>query len=259
MNWLSYTSLAWTERILSPPEDMREEAQVYIDAVKMNFDGGARTMLHLGCGAGGHDFHFRDHFEITGVDLCEEMLVMARGLNPEVRYFQGDMRSVRLDRKFDAVVVPDSIMYMTTIEDVKKVLGTAALHLVPGGVFLAVVHPKEAFRNNNFVYSGSDRETEVTVFENNHVVSDSTYEAVMVYLIRRGGDLQILHDVHTLGLFSHSEWMGAFDGSGLFMVEEIALDDLYDDFLAEDGDYRLKAYVCTFSRKKKDEDLAVLI
>lgn len=247
MTWPSYTSLAWTERILAPPGGLAEEAQVYIEAVKRNSGGKARTMLHLGCGAGGHDFHFKDHFDVTGVDLCEEQLVLARDLNPGVRYFQGDMRNVRLGRNFDAVVIPDSIMYMTTMEDLGKALMTSAAHLDPGGVFLAVVHPKEIFRDNNFVYSGSDGETVVTVFENNHVVSDSTYEAVMVYLIRRGGDLQIHHEVHTLGLFSSREWMGALERSGLSLEEEIDLDHLYDDFLSEEGIYRLKAYVCKSS------------
>ena len=58
MNWLSYTSLAWTERILAPPGYLAEEAQIYIEAVKRNSGRKVRTMLHLGCGAGGHDFHF---------------------------------------------------------------------------------------------------------------------------------------------------------------------------------------------------------
>lgn len=249
MDWLSYTSLAWTERILAPPGDLAEEAQIYIEAVKRNSGGKARTMLHLGCGAGGHDFHFKGHFEITGVDLCGEQLALARDLNPGVRYIQGDMRNIRLDRKFDAVVIPDSIMYMSTVEDLDKALLTSATHLVPGGVFLAVVHPKELFRNNNFVYSGSDGDTQVTVFENDHVVSDSTYEAAIVYLIRRETELQIYNEVHTLGLFSNSEWMRAFEGSGLVLNEEIALNDLYDHFLAEEGEYRLKAFVCEKRRQ----------
>ncbi|MDY0178642.1 MAG: hypothetical protein RBR55_02030, partial [Synergistaceae bacterium] len=101
----------------------------------------------------------------------------------------------------------------------------------------------------NFVYSGSDGDTQVTVFENDHVVSDSTYEAAIVYLIRRETELQIYNEVHTLGLFSNSEWMRAFEGSGLVLNEEIALNDLYDHFLAEEGEYRLKAFVCEKRRQ----------
>jgi hypothetical protein len=80
MNWLSYTSLAWTERILSPPEDMREEAQVYIDAVKMNFDGGARTMLHLGCGAGGMTFISGIILRSQGWTFAKRCLLWREGL-----------------------------------------------------------------------------------------------------------------------------------------------------------------------------------
>lgn len=41
-------------------------------------------MLHLGCGAGGHDFHFNQHFAVTGVDLSDGMLELAKKRNPEV-------------------------------------------------------------------------------------------------------------------------------------------------------------------------------
>jgi hypothetical protein len=40
---------------------------------------------------------------MTLVDLSEEMLVVSRQLNPECQHHQGDMRTVRLGRTFDAV------------------------------------------------------------------------------------------------------------------------------------------------------------
>ena len=43
-------------------------------------------------------------FEMTLSDLSAEMLEVSRGINPELRHIQGDMRSLRLDGpKFDAV------------------------------------------------------------------------------------------------------------------------------------------------------------
>jgi predicted TPR repeat methyltransferase len=120
VNWMAYNELAWTGDILAPPETYEEEALIYVEAIKSRIYAQIVTMLHLGCGAGGHDFHFKEHFSVTGVDISEGMLALAKKRNPEVTYVTGDMRTVDLNRKFDVVVIPDSIMYMTTLEDLKK-------------------------------------------------------------------------------------------------------------------------------------------
>ena len=245
MNWIAYNQLAWTDTILARPEDFEEETTTYINLIKSKLSASSPTMLHLGCGAGGHDCHFKQHFSVTGVDLSEGMLEIARKRNPEVIYLHGDMRTVNLDKKFDVVAIPDSIMYMTTLEDLSAAVSNAAAHLKRNGVLLVVAHTKEEFRNNNFAYTGETDNTHVTVLENNHIVSDNTYEATIVYLIRRDGRLEIHHEVHTLGLFSYDEWMGLFDGLHL-KVEQMNLDHLYDKNLLEDGAYKLKVFVGTF-------------
>lgn len=245
MNWIAYNQLAWTDTILARPEDFEEEATTYVNLIKPHLSVSSPTMLHLGCGAGGHDFHFKKHFSVTGVDLSEGMLEIARKRNPEIQYLHGDMRSLRLDQKFDVVAIPDSIMYMTTLEDLSKALSNAAAHLKRDGVLLVVAHTKEEFRNNNFAYTGEDDNTHITVFENNHIVSDTTYEAAIVYLIRQEGRLEIHHEVHTLGLFSYDEWRGIFDRLHL-KVEQMNLNHLYDKYLLEEGEYHLKVFVGTF-------------
>jgi len=60
-------------------------------------------------------------------------------LNPEVAYCIGDMRSVRLEKVFDAVMIADSIDYMLTSEDLRAAFETALVHLKPGGVFCTYV------------------------------------------------------------------------------------------------------------------------
>ena len=245
MNWMVYNELAWTDEILASPESCEEEAFIYVEAIKNRISGISVTMLHLGCGAGGHDFHFKEHFSVTGVDISEGMLVLAKKRNPEVSYVTGDMKTIRLKKKFDVVVIPDSIMYMTTLEDLQKAIMNAARHLKPEGVLLVVAHMKEDFKENNFAYSGEKENIHIAVFENNHIISDSTYEAAIVYLIRQDGALSIHHEVHTLGLFSYDQWMAIFEECRL-KVEEINLDHLYDQYLLAEGTYKLKMFIGTY-------------
>ncbi|MFW6135004.1 MAG: class I SAM-dependent DNA methyltransferase [Elusimicrobiota bacterium] len=241
MNWKAYNELAWTDTILAPPESYEEEALLYIKILKKNMGKYPATMLHLGCGAGGHDFHFKKHFKLTGVDISAGMLKIARETNPEVEYIKGDMRTFNLNRKFDAVIIPDSIMYMTTIADLKKVIGNAVRHLKPGGAFLTVTPIKENFQNNNFAYSGEKGDIHVTVFENNFIVSDSTYEATVIYLIRQNDKLDIYHEVHILGLFPYDTWLSVFKENNL-TINQTNMKHLYDKYLLENGRYKLKIF-----------------
>ena len=241
MKWKAYNELAWTDTILAPPESYEEEVSFYTRILKKNLEKEPETMLHLGCGAGGHDFHFKKYFNLVGVDISEDMLNIARETNPEVAYINGDMRTVNLRRKFDAVIVPDSIMYMTTVTDLKKALGNAVRHLKSGGAFLTVTHIKEDFQNNNFAYSGKKGDTHITILENNYIVSDTTYEATIIYLIRQNGKLNIYHEVHTLGLFSYDTWVRVFKKNNL-TINQTNMDHLYDKYLLENGRYKLKIF-----------------
>lgn len=71
----------------------------------------------------------------------------------------------------------------------------------------------------------------------------STYEATMVYLVRRGGKLEIHSDVHLLGLFGSEVWNAFFAGLDLEVKRE-ALKDLYDPFIMGEGDYPLAIFIC---------------
>jgi len=62
------------------------------------------------------------------------MLEQAKELNPECSFVSGDMRTVRLDRTFDAVLMDDAISYMSCLADFAvSAFRTASAHLNPAG------------------------------------------------------------------------------------------------------------------------------
>ena len=89
-------------------------------------------MLELGCGGGNLASHLTVP-ELVLTDLSEDMLRVSRRINPGREHVQGDMRTLRLGRRFDAVLVHDAIDYMLTEDDLAAALGTVAAHLAPGG------------------------------------------------------------------------------------------------------------------------------
>ena len=52
--WLSYGELAWTEPIIAAPDDYADEALFYVNLIREHSSLEPATLLHLGCGAGGH-------------------------------------------------------------------------------------------------------------------------------------------------------------------------------------------------------------
>ncbi len=79
----AYGELAWTESILAPADEYSEETAGYIKTIKKHSKIKAQTLLHLGCGAGGHDYTFKRHFKVTGVDISGEMLKIVEAATRE--------------------------------------------------------------------------------------------------------------------------------------------------------------------------------
>lgn len=187
-----------------------EETELFSRTIKTHSKIEAKTLLHLGCGGGCNDYTFKKHFKVIGVDISKDMLKLARKLNPEVTYHNGDMRTIRLRERFDAVTIPDAINYMNTIEDLRSVFMTAYEHLKPGGVFLVIVEAVLGkFKQNNTECSFySQGNVDIAFIENSYDPdpTDTSYEATFIYLTRRSGKLEIHTDRHLCGIFKLETW-----------------------------------------------------
>jgi trans-aconitate methyltransferase len=142
-----YRDLAEWWPILSAPEDYVEEAAIYARELLARARRPVREVLELGCGGGNNASHLKRAFTMTLVDLSPGMLDASRALNPECEHAQGDMRTVRLGREFDAVFVHDAVSYMATGDDLRAAMRTAFAHCRPGAVALFCPdHTREGFR-----------------------------------------------------------------------------------------------------------------
>jgi len=205
-----YNDLSWIWPIVSPPEDYIEETEFFSRIIKEDAKIDVRSLLHMGCGGGRNDFTFKKHFDVTGVDISDDMLRLARELNPESVYIQGDMRSIRSDKTYDSIVALDSVNYMKTEEDLIDLFQTAYEHLNPGGVFLTVVEEsRRRFKQNRTISSTHSRDdTQITFIENSFDPdpADNHFEMTFIYLVREKGNLEIFTDSHIWGLFKMETW-----------------------------------------------------
>jgi SAM-dependent methyltransferase len=209
---------------VSPPEDYVAEGEYFARLIRETAELEVKTLLHLGCGGGHNDFTLKRHFKMTGVDISDAMLELARKLNPDVTYLPGDMRSVRLESSFDSVALLDAVNYMLTRNDLRKAFETAFHHLRPGGVLLTTVEQTpESFRQNlTRQWTNRREETEITFIENSYDPDpqDSTYESTFVFLIRQNGKLGIEIDRHLGGIFPMDTWHDILRDVGFTVKQE---------------------------------------
>jgi len=123
--------------LLYQDKDYVAEA-IYISHLIRRFSPSARTLLELGCGTCKHAVLLRNHnWEVTGVERSEAMIALANDRNRDLDIVGGDARTVRLQRKFDAVAALFHVFsYQVADQDVLAVLRTAAVHLDKDGLFL---------------------------------------------------------------------------------------------------------------------------
>lgn len=233
-----YTDLAWLWPMWG---DVADECAHYCRHVAGLIERHAthpvRTLLDIGCGGGKNVFNLKGTFSVTGVDLSPAMLAQASVLNPESTFVLGDMRTFRLDRTFDAVLMDDAISYMTCLADFEAAFRTASVHLNPGGVL--VVTPDvtvETFQQNKTIVTPATRkgprdELDVVFIENVYDPdpADEHYETTVLYLIREHGHLRIETDHWTMGLFPLDTWRRVLREAG-FEVHEGQYDAGEDEY-----------------------------
>ncbi len=206
-----YGDLAEWWPMISPPEEYAEEAG-FAATLLASASVTVGEVLELGSGGGHNAVHLKERFAMTLVDLSEDMLEVSRRLNPECEHRQGDMRTVRLGRTFDAVFVHDAVAYMTTEPDLRRAVQTAFEHCRPGGV--AVFMPdstRERFQEGDD-HGGSDapdgRGVRYLDWEWDPDPTDTWTLTEYVFLLRGGdGSVRVVHETHRTGLFARDVWL----------------------------------------------------
>ncbi len=213
-----YQELAGWWPLISPPEEYAAEAAC-LAGVLGSAAFGVREVLDLGSGGGHIAVHLKERFALTLVDLSEEMLAVSRQLNPECTHLQGDMRTVRLGRVFDAVLVHDAVDYMTGQADLRQVIDTAFAHCRPGGVAAFVPdHVADTFQAGGGRGGSSDaagRQASFREWTWDPDPGDDWIRAEYEFVLRAAdGTEQVVYETHRLGAFRRETWLRLLADAG---------------------------------------------
>jgi SAM-dependent methyltransferase len=215
---LLYADLAPWFHLVTAPDSYVEEAEFARQTLVGASARPIRSVLELGSGGGNNAFHLKVHFEMTLTDLSQPMLERSFAINPQCEHIQGDMRSLRLERQFDAVFVHDAVCHLTTPDDLSACLYTAFLHCKPGGVALFMPDTvRERFRSavHHGGHDAGGRSLRYIEWTFDPDPSDNNYDTDFVYMLREGnGPVRVEHDRFVMGLFSRLEWLEWLRGGG---------------------------------------------
>ncbi len=238
-----YDDFAHLWPLISHHSDYAIEAKYWRDALASEIEQPTRMrILELGVG-GGNNLHHILYPECDGrlsrhpacngvhmrsdqpnhdaavVDLSEKMLENCKLLNPSVAQHIGDMRSVRLHEKFDAVLIHDAVCYLMSEDDITATLATAHAHLKPGGVLIMAPDWFTETYPGTQLNSGIRRDVtpEFASIEYDHYPNpnDNKVESVFIYIIKNSdGSVRVEEDRHITGIFSINTWLSLMEQAG---------------------------------------------
>jgi SAM-dependent methyltransferase len=214
-----YEDLAPWWPLISPPGEYAAEA-AYLAAVLAAAPGGSARVLDLGCGGGHVAVHLKAGRAMTLVDLSAGMLAVSAGMNPECAHVAGDMRTIRLGQAFDAVLVHDAVDYMTTEDDLRQVIETAAAHSRPGGLALFVPdYLADTFEEISGHGGSSDPDGRQASFRErtwDPEPGDGWIQSEYEFMLQAAdGTVQVVSETHRLGAFSRQTWERLLAQAGL--------------------------------------------
>ncbi|MFA6012382.1 MAG: class I SAM-dependent methyltransferase [Desulfobacteraceae bacterium] len=185
-------------------------------------------LLILACGTGGHISHFKDDYNVSGLDLSEDMLALAKNKFSDLRFHLGNLIDFKLDANFDAMIcLYGSIGFVKTLDNLRASMKRIAAHLRPDGLCLITPWSTvEDFRDIIVVDAADNPDLKIARMEQVRLKEPKIVEVTFHHLIGKNSDVTYHKQSVEIGLFTRQEYISAMTDAGLHVVEEYSGTDV---------------------------------
>ncbi len=187
--------------------DHKNESEFIKLVVDKHGGSEGNSLLDIACGTGRHAYFLKDNFEITGIDINEEMLEIARKKVPDVEFITGDMKELDLGRKFNVVICMFSAMnYNVTVEELKLTLKNFYDHLNYNGVLIfdLGINKENWVDGHLSVDTVVDKDLKLARISKAHL-KNGVLNSNFIFLVKENGKVDFDIDEHKLGVFGIKE------------------------------------------------------
>lgn len=133
----SYLDYASYYDVFYEDKDYDSECKFIKEIFKKYSKNPVKNILEGGCGTGGHAIPLSREYNVTGFDLSDDMIKIAKKKNSTVNFSVADMRNFDFNKKYDACLFMFACLgYITTNEEIQITLNNVRKSLDKDGLFI---------------------------------------------------------------------------------------------------------------------------
>jgi SAM-dependent methyltransferase len=246
-----YTNFAYIYDKLMYDVDYKKWAD-YIEKVFAKNGIKPSLVLDLGCGTGNFTMEMaRRGYEMIGIDISADMLSCAKSKAEneklDILYLNQDMTQFELYGTVDAIVcMMDSVNYITSKNDVKRLFKLVNNYLNPAGLFIFDINTYYKFDktlDKNVFYDVGE---EITyIWENSFDKRRGICEFDLTFFVKEGEYYNRYEEIHFERAYTHPEITDFIEYS------EMKLVSIYDElsFKTPGADSVRNFFVCREKNK----------
>jgi ubiquinone/menaquinone biosynthesis C-methylase UbiE len=187
--------------------DYKGESEFINWAVKKHKTSEGNELLDIACGTGSHALILKNNFNITGVDINENMLRIAREKVSKANFILGDMKKLKIDSKFDVIIcIFSAIHYNINYTELEDTLTNFYNHMEDGGILIYDL----SFNTDNWIEgivsvdTVAEEELKIARICQSKL-ENGIFNANFVFLVKDKGEFDFDVDEHKLGVFEISK------------------------------------------------------
>ena len=218
-----YNDFAYVYDRLINDVDYKEWADYYFK-IFQRYGLNPKLGLDLGCGTGNLTLELANRgIEMTGVDLSEDMLMVAREKSEglDILYLNQDMTEFELYGTVDFVVSSlDCVNYITDKRDLLKVMKLVNNYLDPGGLFIFDINTRYKLESiigdNTFILENDDC---FCSWQNEYDKKRKLSDFYLTFFLKDGEGYTRFDEQHTQRAHEIEEIKALIESSGMRLLK----------------------------------------
>lgn len=217
-------------------DNYKKDVNKIIDVFNTYNSSDSNKLLDIACGTGGHASFLKNTFDVTGIDLSDAMLKIAKTKFSDISFVKADMFDFNLPLKFDIIVnLYGSIGYAKDYNQLLKGLQLINKHLKKGGIFILTPwSTKETFKSGLFTDTKTQGNINYSRMESINLLNDGKINIDMHHLIGKNNNINYYHNTMSISLFSETEYVKAIKKAGLKILKRL-----------DETEFCMGAFICT--------------